>query len=58
MLKNFLSAGPGLFADTDTTGGMTALDSTVLSVVALIGLLAASAFFSSTEIAVFSLSGS
>ncbi len=37
---------------------MTALDSTVLSVVALIGLLAASAFFSSTEIAVFSLSGS
>jgi Mg2+/Co2+ transporter CorB len=56
VLKNFLSAGPGLFADTDTTGGMTALDSTALSVVALIGLLAASAFFSSTEIAVFSLS--
>jgi len=35
---------------------MTAFDSTALSVVALIGLLAASAFFSSTEIAVFSLS--
>lgn len=35
---------------------MTTFDSTALSVVALIGLLAASAFFSSTEIAVFSLS--
>ena len=35
---------------------MTAFDSTAVSVVALIGLLAASAFFSSTEIAVFSLS--
>ncbi|AZH24924.1 CNNM domain-containing protein [Haloplanus aerogenes] len=35
---------------------MTAFDSTVLSVVVLIGLLGASAFFSSTEIAVFSLS--
>ena len=34
---------------------MTAFDSTALSVVALIGLLVASAFFSSTEIAVFSL---
>jgi len=35
---------------------MTAFDSTAVSVVALAGLLAASAFFSSTEIAVFSLS--
>jgi len=35
---------------------MIAFDPTVASVVALIGLLAASAFFSSTEIAVFSLS--
>jgi len=35
---------------------MTAFDSTAVSVAALIGLLAASAFFSSTEIAVFSLS--
>jgi len=35
---------------------MTAFDSTAVSVVALLGLLAASAFFSSTEIAVFSLS--
>jgi Mg2+/Co2+ transporter CorB len=35
---------------------MTTFDSTALAVVALIGLLAASAFFSSTEIAVFSLS--
>ena len=35
---------------------MTAFDSAAVSVAALIGLLAASAFFSSTEIAVFSLS--
>jgi len=35
---------------------MTAFDSTAASLVALIGLLAASAFFSSTEIATFSLS--
>jgi len=35
---------------------MTAFDSVAPSVLALIGLLAASAFFSSTEIAVFSLS--
>jgi CBS domain containing-hemolysin-like protein len=34
---------------------MTLLEQTVLSVLAVVGLLAASAFFSSTEIAVFSL---
>ena len=47
---------PRRFSPLDTTTRTTAFDSTTLSVAASSGLLAASAFVSSTAIAVFSLS--